>query len=72
MKKTPDSASLRSDAQATDSTWSGCNAKTAATKPLCHGARVIRTNAANRSRLPSTCNARFVAWYPRGSRPWSW
>jgi hypothetical protein len=35
------STSFRSDTQATDSTWSGCTAKKAATRALAHSAPVI-------------------------------
>ena len=36
IQNTPERVSLRSVTQATDPTWSGCRAKTAATKALRH------------------------------------
>jgi len=55
---------LRSATQATDSTWSGCTAKSAATNALLHAAPVSRTRRRKRSTVLATWRRRFVAWKP--------
>ncbi|HBZ69226.1 MAG TPA: hypothetical protein DEP35_05545 [Deltaproteobacteria bacterium] len=56
-KKTPERTSFRSAAHATDSTWSGWSANSAATTRLLPVARVMRRSARKSSALA-------VAWSP--------
>jgi hypothetical protein len=62
---------LRSAIQATDCTWSGCRAKSPATKSERQGAPVSRNSAANRSPVEKAWTTTLVAWKPAGSSPWS-
>jgi hypothetical protein len=59
MKKTPESTSLREAAQATDSTWTGCSAKIAATAALSQSLCVKRSSAKKSSTQASACKARL-------------
>jgi hypothetical protein len=61
--------SFLSATHATDSTWSGCTAKSAATRALRHKAPVIREKSRNKSKTPTTWSTRFVVWYTPGDEP---
>jgi len=69
MKKNPLSTSLRVDTQATDSTCSGCRAKTPAANALGQGSLERRSSARKSSNAPATWRARLVAWKAPGSSP---
>ena len=59
MKKSPESTSLRSETQATDSTCSGWTAKTAATKALRPTPRVMRASAKKSTSVAAAWSARL-------------
>ena len=68
-KKNPLRTSLRSESQATDSTRSGCQAKSAAKAALVQRAPVRRRIARKARAALSECRSTLVAWCPRGSSP---
>lgn len=72
MKKRVLRTSFRSATQATDSTWTGWSANSAATKALRHRAPVIMSSSRNRSTVLAMWKATLVKWWPRGFRPNSW
>jgi hypothetical protein len=71
-QKSVESTSLRSVTHATDSTWSGCRAKTAATNALGHTSPVARRSATYTSAAFAACSAALTAWCPAAEAPNSW
>src|SRR5258705_6411638 len=72
IQKSPLSTSLRSEIQATDSTWSGWSANTAATKAERQKAPVIETNKRKVIAAVAAWIAALTRWWPPGSTPNSW
>src|SRR5580704_2405971 len=62
--------SFRSDTQATDSTWSGCAANSAATNALGPSRPVIAWSRPNRSSVFTMCSSRLVTWWGPALMPY--
>ena len=63
---------LRSATQATESTFMGCMAKSAATKALLQKAPVIHLKTMKSKRLFAMWNIRPVKWCFPGCNPYNW
>ena len=64
-----ESTSFRSATQATDSTWVGWTAKSAATSALRQVAPVIRRKTRNTSTAFAACRTTFTTWWAPGLMP---
>jgi hypothetical protein len=71
-KKNVLSTSFRSEAQATDSTWSGCHAKRAATSKDGQNLPVRALSKRSSRTELAVCKRRFVKRKPRGFIPYTW
>ena len=60
---------MRSATQATDSTWSGCSAKSAATTALRQVAPVSHRSQPKSNSAFVRCSSTLVAWWPRRLEP---